>query len=341
MLLTLLSLIILLSLFQARLKLKGFHDDYLVKDKTDSVKGIFILLIVLTHSMGYMHGYAYDQAGDACFKWLLACLSQLVVVMFLFYSGYGISESFKKKGMDYVKKMPVHRILTTLLNFDIAVVAFIILCLIFKVPITVEQSLLSLVAWESVGNSNWYIFVILACYVLTYLVLMLRIRSQALTIVVMLGLSLLLMFILAPLKPSYWYDTFLCFLAGYVFSIYRESIEAFLKKYYWLLTFLLLILFGVLFYATDGRNRMLFNLTGIVFAMLMILLTMKLGIKNPILRWFGKNLFPVYIYMRVPMLIIEHTCPEMIAAQPAVFILISLAITVFIAHLYRYWQVRL
>ena len=43
-------------------------------------------------------------------------MGQLVVVMFLFYSGYGIGESYKKKGVNYVQQMPVHRILTTLLN---------------------------------------------------------------------------------------------------------------------------------------------------------------------------------------------------------------------------------
>ena len=68
---------------------------------------------------------------------------------------------------------------------------------------------------------------------------------------------------------------------------------------------------------------------------------LKLGIDNPLLRWAGSNLFPIYIYMRVPMLIIEQTHPELIAAQPFLFILISLTVTIVIARCYRYWQVKM
>ena len=46
-------------------------------------------------------------------------LEQLMVTMFLFYSGYGVMESIKRKGDDYIKSFPKKRILTTLINLFI------------------------------------------------------------------------------------------------------------------------------------------------------------------------------------------------------------------------------
>ncbi len=52
-----------------KFNLKGFNDDYLSKDNTNSIKGIFILLIVLMHSWPYIKdcGYAFDRIGDSWF----------------------------------------------------------------------------------------------------------------------------------------------------------------------------------------------------------------------------------------------------------------------------------
>lgn len=171
MLLLLLIGVLLLCLYRIEPQLSGFNGDYLSKGSTNSIKGIFILLIVVSHSLGYIHSgaYRFSSIGDGILLWIIGHLGQLVVVMFLFYSGYGVSESYKRKGPDYVKGFPRRRILTTLLNFDVAIVAFLLLGLLLGTPMSAKQVLLSFVGWESVGNSNWYIFVILLCYVISYL----------------------------------------------------------------------------------------------------------------------------------------------------------------------------
>ena len=233
--------------------------------------------------------------------------------MFLFYSGYGVGESFKKKGAAYVKKIPRHRILATLVNFDIAVGVFIIINLLLGVPITLRQSLLSFTGWEDVGNSNWYIFVILVCYTLTFMVLSVA-RTKLARVTLLFASCLPVMLVLYYTRGSWWYDTMLCYPAGFAFSMYRRQAD---------------------------NYRLAYNLMSISFALIVVLTTMKLGIDNPLLRWVGSNLFPIYIYMRVPMLIIEQTHPELIAAQPFLFILISLTVTIVIARCYRYWQVKM
>ena len=130
--------IALLILVGTRINYKGFHVDYLSKEKTNAIKGVFLLLIVISHSFPYLinGGYEIISLSDKATRRIIFGMNQLVVVMFLFYSGYGIGESFKKKGELYVNRMPTHRILTTLLNFDVAVIFFAIVSLLLSIPFT-------------------------------------------------------------------------------------------------------------------------------------------------------------------------------------------------------------
>ena len=146
-------------------------EGYISKSRTNSIKGVFILIVFLSHVKNYIvdAGYVYHGLGDELFCHFMSTIGQLMVVMFLFYSGYGIMESLQHKGESYARAIPRHRILSTLINFDIAVCVFLIVDLFLGKEISIKQFLLSLIAWDSVGNSNWYIFAILVCYFITWL----------------------------------------------------------------------------------------------------------------------------------------------------------------------------
>lgn len=92
-----------------------------------------------------------------------------MVAPFLFYSGYGVMESIKRKGTAYVVGIPKKRVLRALFNFDCAVVLYLVLGLVLGSSFTFKQVALSHIGWDSLGNSNWYIFTVLVLYVLTYI----------------------------------------------------------------------------------------------------------------------------------------------------------------------------
>jgi membrane-bound acyltransferase YfiQ involved in biofilm formation len=348
MLLLLLILFYFLCIYRVDVKKIGYHEDYLSKNKTDSIKGIFIIIVLLKHAMGYLNGlgYEYEALGDNYFVWLTCSLAQLIVVMFLFYSGYGVGESFKKKGDDYVRSLPRHRILTTLLNFDVAVLVFIIMGAMLGNPVSPQQGFLSLTGWVSAGNSNWYIFVILLCYVMTWVVIRMAMNHAWQRSVMLFAMCLVCLLLLSVYKESFWYDTILTYPMGFLFSTYKESIERFIKKHYWTTLGVLTVLFLVQFvgyyfgYYTD-KFSLTFNFYSITFALWVVVLTMKLGIDNKPLQWFGKNLFPIYIYMRIPMILLVEWQPGFVLMQPAMFIVISLISTSLIAYFYHYWQIKL
>ena len=78
----------------------------------------------------------------------------------------------------------------------------------------------------------------------------------------------------------------------------------------------------------------------IVFALIVIMLTIKVRIVNGPLMWIGKHLFPIYIYMRLPMIVMNQKAPALVGTYPAVFILIALAVTLLIARCYKYWEIK-
>lgn len=301
------------------------NPDYLGREQCESVKGIFILLVFFSHFMGYVR-----QTGGVAFD---MPLGQLIVTLFLFYSGYGVMESIRTKGAAYVREMPKRRILTTLLNFDIAVLAFIGVDLLLGQSLTAKQCLLSLVAWDSVGNSNWYIFVILLCYVAAWM------TRDALRCFL---LCLVLVLLLSLVKPSWWYDTLLCFPAGMLYSKHKSRIERVCASRWLTLVLAFAAVSLALLYRCPSVRGFGSNVKAIVFALAVVLLTMKIPIRHRLLGWCGANLFPIYIYQRMPMLALFLLDPEGFATwrQPLYF-LVCLAVTVGIARVYPHWRVKL
>lgn len=313
-------------------------DNYLSKERCNSIKGIFILMIFLTHSLQYLKASGYVFSGiDTITSAIIRFTGQLVVVMFLFYSGYGVAVQIKTKGKEYVRQMPRRRILKTLLNFDIAVCFFILLDVMISRPLSLSQVLLSFVAWDSVGNSNWYIFVIILCYTLTYLANEINNRNVWVIILLFCTISV---FVLSYVKESWWYDTLLVYPAGYFFACYRHRIEPILKRYY--VPILLVVI--CFFIVTHGYGPYLRglnpNIMAISFALIVVMITMKVRIGNPVLQWFGINLFPLYIYQRLPMIALQNYLGDSFVSHNALFYLLScLLITCVIAWSYKYWSI--
>ena len=89
-----LLLVALALLALVRIKFSSFHQDYMGMDQTTAIKGIFAVLIVLSHMNSYL------QAGgflDGYYRRILWMIGQLMVTVFFFYSGYGIFCSWQRK----------------------------------------------------------------------------------------------------------------------------------------------------------------------------------------------------------------------------------------------------
>lgn len=331
--------------YGAKYQKQGYYSDNLGMDQSNAIKGLFILMVFISHSMLEVRDAGFGFVGeiDALGFRIRSEFGQLIVVMFLFYSGYGVMESYANKGRDYLKTFPKKRLLTTLLNFDIAVLLFAVLDLALGIEIGLKQFGLSLLGWREIGNSNWYIFVILFCYAVAYMGFRVfpnnKVKSAwMISIAVFMG-----MLALPVKKQSWWYDTMLCFPTGVWFSIYKDKFTDFFKRRYLVVLLVALAAFLVLhFVKLPGLRGITHNVKSISFAVVVVLLTMKIKTGNVVLQWLGINLFPIFIYQRIPMIAISKLAGDgFVSNNPYVFMIVCFAVTCLITWGYRFWQVRL
>ena len=326
-------IILLLSLYGISFVKSGFNQDYLSKEQCNAIKGIFILIVFIRHIWPYLRNFGYDfsSPGDSIFMWIDRWMGQLIVVAFLFYSGYGVMESIKNKGQQYIDDMPRRRIFNTLINYDVAVFAFLVIDLILGVSLDPITTLLAFTGWTSIGNSNWYIFVILVCYLCTWAGFKLGKGWIAFFL-----LAAAYIILLNSKSNLVWYNTIFSFAAGLLFSQYKTQIEMLVQRHYWL--FLPICLFAFLavhtykftFYGLKD------NLSSILFAISIVVISMKIKVGNKALIWCGTKLFPLYIYQRIPMIFLStFDGGTFVTQHPFAYVWTCLVITIAIAFLYR------
>ncbi|MBQ8026736.1 MAG: acyltransferase family protein, partial [Clostridia bacterium] len=212
--------LLVLTLIGSKLRIKSFNtDSYLSMDSTNTVRGFFMMLIFLSHFMQY---YAYTQPLDLLGGKISRTLGQMIVVMFMFYSGYGVCESVKRKGTGYIKTFPKNRVLKTLIHFDIAILIYFILSLILGAGYPAKQVILAFIGWESIGNSNWYIFAVIILYLLTWVSFTVFRKNKILAVLLTTVLIGGYIAVICNFKEYWWYDTVLCYAAGLWYSLYKE-----------------------------------------------------------------------------------------------------------------------
>lgn len=316
-------LIILMAVYNARVFKDGFCPDYIAQRNIQPIKGIFILLVFISHFVQYV---TLTGVWDAPYFEVRKFLGQLVVVPFLFYSGYGMAESIRVKGMTYVRGMPSKRIAKVLFQFGIAVLLFLLLQFARGRHYEWDHLLLSFTGWVSVGNSNWYIFAIVCMYLITWLSYFIFRKGKLpplLCATLLIGVYIVVMKLVKD--QELWCNTVLAYLAGMWFAAYREKFEKVVfsgnREYY---AYLLVTLAAFLFARQYWAKLWVYGLTSVLFALLMVLITAKFQITNRFLAYCGEHLFSLFILQRIPMIALDNTAIEQ---HPYLYLIVCLVLT--------------
>lgn len=332
-------LLILLIISCIGLMRTNNQEDCLKKEYTDSIKGIFIIIVFYSHIIPILTsaGVAFSPILDYPSNRLIHRIGQLMVVMFLFYSGYGVMESIRNKGDVYVKAIPIKRVLSTLANYAIAVTVFLVMNKLLGINYSFKQYILSLVAWESIGQSNWYIFAILFCYISTYISFSVfrKVRSAFYANCL---LILLYIVVLYQFKEEWWYNTIPAYAAGMFVSINRDKILSLLNRLYPVCLIVLILAFILCFHFRS--MTIIYLVLSIVFALLMLTITYRYVIKSHVLGWCGKNLFQLYIYQRLPMVALSTLFPQIVRLHTYLYVFACLAITLLIAATVKPFSIK-
>lgn len=321
--------IVILTFVQAKIDFAiGYTNTCLKREQAIAVNGVFVMLVFLRHFKQYIVCGSYDRLF-----WVVdGLLEQLIVTTFLFYSGYGILVSMKTK-KDYMQKFP-KRILKVWLQFAVAVCLFLILNLFMGKVYSIPTILLSFTAWQSVGNSNWYILAILVLYALSYI----GGSQDSLTtiIFVTVGSCVYVVVLILCGKGSWYYNTIFCYPLGMLFGKYEQKIRTLLEKTD---TYLMIVVGCAVAFAASYLCTLkchgviwlaLVELRGIFFVLLVVLATSRIKIGNPVLHWLGKHTFEIYILQRLPMIALSG-----IGMNQYVYFLICAVVTGLAAFLYQ------
>lgn len=320
-------------------KLGEFHRDYLGRATTTEVNGLFVILILFSHTASYI---SLDGAYDHAYAALKGHLSQMVVVTFLFYSGYGMMESVKKKGYPYVRSVMTSRFWRLFFQFNVAVLMYIILGYALGKKFTTTQILFSTIGWTSVGNYNWYNFAIFGLYILFFIsfyVLKYRNRTGTLYAGAAILTVLSAAFVLWQIRmgrPNYCYNTIILFSGGVWWSLLKKWIDRVVMYNEMVFFCVATVVAGM--YCLSYIKRWKFGIEGYTvwataFMLVILLITMKASLNNPVLEWFGSHVFSIYILQRIPMSVLQYL--GVATKHKYMFMVLSILATMAIAPIFE------
>lgn len=320
---------------------KADDRDYLSKKQGDAVKGICILLVFLSHASQDVAdaGYPFVSLADQLYWFIQNKIGQLCVVMFLFFSGYGVMSSILSKGKDYVRSIPRHRALGTWVNFALAIVIYAIVQLLTGKTYPVSRYLLALLGWVDIGNSHWYIFSIILCYLSTWLsasLVLSRGEKADLRMVTPVNLVLVILICtgLSFAKEPFWYRTLSAYPLGLAFPYIKPSLDKIRPGRWWLLLAAGLVVLAATYPKHEDPYNLVYTVRTLSFALVCVLLLRRVRLGNPVLEWLGVNLFPLYIFHRLAMMYIPN-------GNPYLFLPASFALTCLMAWLFRFIRIRI
>ncbi|MBQ8322986.1 MAG: acyltransferase [Clostridia bacterium] len=297
------------------IKFSHCHKDYMSREQTEAVKGIFAIIILFSHMRGYIT--LSSSFADRSYGILLNMIGQLMVAIFFFYSGYGVIQSYKNKDK-YTKTFLKNRILKTWLHFAVAVACYFILSFIIGKTYSWQDYAFCWIGWTSVGNSNWFIFIALSLYILTWAAFPIaekffKARKSIAVSFIVCGFSIVLWFVFYVFgKETWWYDTLLCYPLGMLFSTGKEKLDFYLEKNkrsnYLIVaaSFLLFIVSYFGYHKIPFEKIAIYSICACAFCLAIVMFTTKIKIDNVVLRWLGKNSFLIYILQRIPMIIFSE-----------------------------------
>lgn len=319
----------------------NYITDYMSIDKTMAIKGIFIIIVFFSHFNSYVD---FSSTLDIAYNENFKLIGQRMVTLFMFYSGFGVMEAIKKKKMPYVHRIPVTRVAGTFFRFDIAVLLFLIMHLILgkgDAGMSAKRIILAFTSWGAIGNSNWYIFAILVCYLLTFIAFELfRDKGSYIPSVILLSvlmIAYIIIFHKLELRPTRYYNTVFCYVLGVYFSIFKNKFDKLFGSniIIWALCLVASIVLTQYSYFKwmDNHRLYMYEISMFAFTAAVVLFTMHVSLNNKILRWFGEHLFSVYMLQRIPMIVFEKL--GLAKWNIYVYFVVCFALTVVMAYFFE------
>ena len=283
----------------------NFYYDYMELKNTNSIKGIFVWMIILSHYKSY-----YKQKKKYLYRIILKCFGQKMVSLFLFYSGFGIFESIKKKGNKYIKTL-LNKAKILFIKSQIILLFFLLNNLFLDIKMTLKKYILSIIFKTTIGNSNWFAFTIICFYIYSYISFITFKHNFYILGIIILNIicAFHIYFVYNFYYPNrlYTIDNTFCFIVGFYYSLLKNYLNKIIMKnditYFLSLSFLILIYYY--FYITK-KTILIHLFMNLFFSLIIVLISMKIRFNNEFLNLLNSHSFSIYLLQRIVMRFIYY-----------------------------------
>lgn len=281
------ALFTIVSLLSFKFNKNTFNTDILAYEKNISIRGICAVEIMIGH-------LGLELKNELILQPF--CRAGLLVVgVFFFLSGYGLSYSFLNK-KNYLHGFLQKRLTSILIPVGL----FCLLSIIFLYLTSNVNSGKGLII-EVIKSINWYIWEIIVLYLLFFILFKFFNETAAISILFVICVIYIILAYGLNMFTS-WYASTLCFPFGILIGMNSQKFFVWCKRHY-LLKFLIsctiLILSILCFYILPTNNPFSAivskNVAALSFTLLLLMILLKMELGNKCVKFLGKISFEIYL----------------------------------------------
>ncbi len=258
------------------------------RDTTATFRGLAMLGIIIHHIHNKL-GYNSQ---------VLLPMGYLATGLFFFISGYGNTLSINKQDSVKVNWL-YNKLLKIYVPFFAAYWIYYIILITFYSDLcpTIKETLIDLLTVSLPNEVNWFLKVILCCFLTHWIVRKLFENVLVQNIVIVFVTIVSIVFMREMGMPSYWYNSVICYPIGCFFAkpiIFKKILAYFKDK-----KIISFIGFSVLFVMTMVLSKKIWPILFVCPVMLSLAcyyFTFAFTVKTKVLAWVGKHSLEFYIF---------------------------------------------
>ena len=296
-----LILFIACILYKSHLNLNDEYLDYMDRESTIPLRGIFAILIIFHHIS------QRTSCGDI-FK-TLSYFGFLNVSIFFTLSGYGLLYQYKNKGKKYLDDFLSKRFTSILIPYVIISFLYFILRNVLDIKTNVKDVFLGLINGAPIVSFSWYVLALCYFYLLFFISCKLFNKNLHLLLSVFWGTCLYCLFCYLKGFNTWWYNSIFSFLFGLLCYFYKvkpnfklQKLNIYLKIL--IIFFSFIFCFGACHLLNIKVLRLFFEeASSCLFSLLVLMICRKIKVNNKLLNYLGTRSYEIYLVQEIPILI--------------------------------------
>ncbi|MBQ7416297.1 MAG: acyltransferase [Oscillospiraceae bacterium] len=279
------------------------NTDCLLPETTTCVRGMMALLVIFVH-------IAQMNPAGPVFAFV-GKMGNMAVSVFFFLSGYALQTQHMTRP-DYAKGFLRKRLLTMVLPYILVTALYWVYYLWLGKDYDLTYVLRRFATGNPLASFSWYMVAALVLH-LSFWVMM-RLCGKRYKAMLWCAVVWFVMYTAACVALKFgfwWYVSSFSAVAGMFWAVYREKIEALLRKHYFWIAGAAIGCLGVLFALDCLINvavlgTVLKGIAAVAFAVTLMVLLHKFRFGNPVLYYLGQMSMELYLMHGMAMMVIRN-----------------------------------